>query len=107
MSAVKDIESNQENITDQHATNTMEQAVKSKKLTKKCYHQKLQTLKARIKYREHTIKSLRHHLKKGTFPKRLKTLRPYPKMETPESQAIVNAACKQVHCVILDKMALE
>ena len=50
---------------------------------------------------------LRHHLKKGTFPKRLKAMRPYPKMETPESQAIVNVACEQVHCVILDQMDLE
>ena len=28
-------------------------------------------------------------------------------METPESQAIVNAACQQVESVILDQMALE
>ena len=86
---------------------TMEPTVKSKKLTLKSYRQKLQTIQARIKYREKAIKSLRNHLKKGTFPKRFKSLRPYPKMETPESQAIVNAACEQVHCVILDQMALE
>ena len=28
-------------------------------------------------------------------------------METPESQAIVNAACEQVECVILKQIALQ
>ena len=28
-------------------------------------------------------------------------------MESPESQAVVNAACEQVHCVILDQMTLD
>ena len=28
-------------------------------------------------------------------------------MESPESQAIVNAACGQVHCVILNQMVIE
>ena len=28
-------------------------------------------------------------------------------MESPETQAIVNAACDQVHCVILDQMILD
>ena len=28
-------------------------------------------------------------------------------MESPESQAVVNAACEQVHCVILDQMILD
>ena len=67
----------------------------------------MQAIQARIKYREKAIKGFRNHLKKGTFPKRFKSLRPYPKMETPESQAVVNAACEQVHCVILDQMLLD
>ena len=71
------------------------------------YRQKLQAIQARIKYREKAIKGFRNHLKKGTFPKRFKSLRPYPKMESPESQAVVNAACEQVHCVILDQMILD
>ena len=28
-------------------------------------------------------------------------------MDSPESQAVVNAACEQVHCVILDQMLLD
>ena len=84
----------------------MEPTVKSKKSTLKSYRQKLQAIQARIKYREKAIKGFRNHLKKGTFPKRFKSLRPYPKMDSPESQAVVNAACEQVHCVILDQMIL-
>ena len=85
----------------------MEPTVKSKKSTLKSYRQKLQALQARIKYREKAIKGFRHHLKKGTFPKRFKSLRPYPKMDSPETQAVVNAACERVHCVILDQMLLD
>ena len=85
----------------------MEPTVKSKKSTLKSYRQKLQAIQARIKYREKAIKGFRNHLKKGTFPKRFKSLRPYPKMDSPESQAVVNAAGEQVHCVILDQMILD
>ena len=85
----------------------IEPTVKSKKSTLRSYRQKLQAIQARIKYREKAIKGFRHHLKKGTFPKRFKSLRPFPKMESPETQAIVNAACDQVHCVILDQMILD
>lgn len=59
---------------------------------------------ARIKYREKVIKAFRKHLKQGTFPKRMKSIRPYPKMNSSEAQAIVNAACDQVQGVILDQM---
>ena len=59
---------------------------------------------ARIKYREKVIKAFRKHLKQGTFPKRMKSIRSYPKMNSPEAQSIVNAACDQVQCVILDQM---
>lgn len=69
--------------------------------------QKLITTKARIKYREHTLKQLSGHLKNGTFPKRMKSIKPYPKMETPESQTIVNEACQQVDKVILGQMMQE
>ena len=86
------------------AEKNMEPAVKSKKSTLKGYRQKLQAIQARIKYREKAIKGFRHHLKKGSFPKRFKSLRPYPKVDSPESQAVVNAACEQVHCVILEQM---
>ena len=80
---------------------------KNVKTTLTGYRQKLQAIQARIKYREKAIKGFRNHLKKGTFPKRFKSLRPYPKMESPESQAVVNAACEQVHCVTLDQMILD
>ena len=89
------------------AKNNMESAVKNKKSTLRSYRQKAQALQARIKYREKAIKGIRQHLKKGTFPKRFKSLRPYPKMESSESQAVVNAACQQVECVILDQMILD
>ena len=91
------------NVAKEPTETTMESNVKRKK----GYRQKLQTLQARIKYRQQAINCLRHHLKKGTFPKRFKSLRPYPKMESPESQAIVNAACGQVHGVILNQMMIE
>ena len=66
------------------------------------------TVQARIKYRQRAIKKkLRTRLKNGTFPQRMKSIKPYPKMDSPESQAIVNAACNQVQCVILDQVLLE
>ena len=77
----------------------------SKKL--RSYRQKSQALQARIKYREKAIKGIQQHLKRGTFPKRFKSLKPYPKMDSLESQAVVNAACQQVDCVILDQMILD
>ena len=73
----------------------------------KGYPQKLMTIKERIKYREHTIKGFRKHLKNCTFPQRMKSIKPYPKMSSPEAQAIVNAACDQVQSVILDQMIRE
>ena len=79
--------------------------VKSKKL--RSYRQKVQALQARIKYREKAIKGIQQHLKRGTFPKRFKSLKPYPKMDSLDTQAIVNAACQQVECLILDQMILD
>ena len=62
----------------------------------KQYRQKLMTIKARIRYREQAIKNFRKHLKNSTFPQRMKSIKPYPKMSSPEAQKIVNAACDQV-----------
>ena len=75
--------------------------------TLKEYRQKQIALKARIKYREHTLKHLSGHLKNGTFPKRMKSIKPYPQMDTPEAQTIVNEACQQVDKVILGQMIQE
>jgi len=60
-----------------------------------------------LKYREQTIKAFQRHLKQGTFPKRMKSIRPFPKVNTTEGQAIVNAACNEVQRVILDQMLVE
>lgn len=73
----------------------------------KDYRQKLITIKARIRYREHAIKGFKKHLKNGTFPQRMKSIKPYPKMSSPEAHEIVNAACDEVQCVILDVMLQE
>jgi len=69
--------------------------------------QKRLALQARLKYREQSIKSFQRHLKHGTFPKRMKSIKPFPKMNTPEGQAIVNEACEHVQKVILDQMLVE
>ena len=47
--------------------------------------QKLMAIHAGIKYREKVIKAFRKHLKHGTFPKRMKSIRPYPKMNSSEA----------------------
>ena len=77
------------------------------KIGLKEYQQKRMTIKAKIKYREHSLQQLSGHLKNGTFPKRMKSIKPYPQMDTPEAQAIVNAACDQVQGVILGQMIQE
>lgn len=69
--------------------------------------QKLMTLKARIRYRKNAIKGFRKHAKNGTFPHRMKSIKPYPKMSYPESQKLIDAACVQVQCAILDVMIQE
>ena len=73
-----------------------EPSEKSVKTKLKQYRQKLMTIKARIRYREQAIKNFRKHLKNSTFPQRMKSIKPYPKMSSPEAQKIVNAACDQV-----------
>ena len=77
------------------------------KTSLKEYRQKLMTIKARMRYREQTIKGFRQNLKNGTIPKRIKSLLPCPKLASPESQVILNAACDQVQSVILDQMMQE
>ena len=67
------------------------------------YLQQYATLHARIKHREKAIQELKQHLKHGTFPKRMKTLKPYPTMETLEAQAVVNEVCQQADQVILEQ----
>ena len=77
------------------------------KPTMKSYRHKMQAAQARIRYREKLLKSFRQHQQKGTSPKRFKSLKPYPKMGTPDSQALVNAACQQAEDVVLNQMILQ
>ena len=108
MSAIEETPSVSEPIKENTTIGDQSEPTEKKmKTALKSYRQKLQAIQARIKYREKAIKGFRNHLKKGTFPKRFKSLRPFPKMESPETQAVVNAACEQVHCVILDQMILD
>ena len=65
------------------------------------YQHQYSLLLNRIKYRETAIQALNQHLKNGTFPKRMKSLKPYPTMETPETQAVVNEACQQAEKVLI------
>ena len=72
-----------------------------KELRSESYQQQYSLLLTRIKYREAAIQGLNQHLKNGTFPKRMKSLKPYPTMETPETQAVVNEACQQAEKVLI------
>ena len=79
-----------------------------KETSKGLKEKKRQTaIHARIKYRQRRIQTLKTHLQNGTFPPRMKSIKPTPKMDSPESQRIVNAACEQAQCVILDQMLVE
>ena len=75
--------------------------------TRREYRQNQMALKARIKHRTQSLQGYKQHLKNGTFPKRMKSIKPYPKMDTPQAQARVNEACQQVDKVILDQMVYE
>ena len=81
--------------------------VKPNKGNKQSSRQKLQAVQARINYREKMLKRFQQHLQKGTFPKRFKRLKPYPKMNSQETQAVVDAACVEVECIILEQMAVD
>ena len=67
------------------------------------YQHQYSVLLTRIKYREAVIQGLNQHLKNGTFPKRMKSLKPYPTMENPETQAKVNEACQQAEKVLIEQ----
>ena len=94
-------------IKEHPAVDMSEPTEKTKKAALRGYWQKLMTIKGRIRYREHALKTFRKHLKNGTFPQRMKSIKPYLKMNSPEAQAVVNAACDQLQRVILDQMILD
>ena len=72
-------------------------------MDRKEYLRQYQLLHVRIRQREQAIRGLKLHLKNDTFPKNMKTLKPYPKMENPQTQAKVNEVCQQAEKVILEQ----
>ena len=72
-------------------------------MDRKAYLQQYQLLHVRIRQRERAIQGVKQHLKHGTFPKNIKRLKPYPKMENPQTQAKVNEVCQQAEKVILEQ----
>ena len=61
--------------------------------TKLCYH-------------ERKLKALQSHLERGTIPKTLR-LKTFPKMKTPQGQALVHEACDEVQKIMLMQMVEE
>ena len=57
-------------------------------------------------YRERKLKALQSHLERGTTPKTLR-LTSYPKMKTPEGQALIHEACDEVQRLMLIQMVEE
>ena len=56
--------------------------------------------------RERKMKTLQSHLDRGTFPKTLK-IKTFPKMKTPEGQAVIQEACEEVQQLMLIQMVEE
>ena len=66
---------------------------KQRAATKVCYH-------------ERKLKALQSHLERGTIPKTLR-LKTFPKMKTPQGQALVHEACDEVQKIMLMQMVEE
>ena len=73
----------------------------------KSYRQKMHAVHARVKYQENVLKEYKKHAENGTIPKRLKSMKSYPKMQSPEAQKRVNEAYHQVECTVLDQAIQE
>ena len=56
--------------------------------------------------RERKMKTLQSHLERGTIPKTLR-LKTFPKMKTPEGQALIHEACDEVQQLMLIQMVEE
>ena len=56
--------------------------------------------------RERKLKALQSHLERGTVPKTLR-LKTFPKMKTPEGQAVIREACDEVQQLMLIQMVEE
>ena len=61
---------------------------------------------AKLCYRERKLKELQTHLERGTIPKTLR-LKTYPKMKTPQGQALIHEACDEVQKIMLIQMVEE
>ena len=61
---------------------------------------------AKLFYRERKLKELQSHLERGTTPKTLR-LKVFPKMKTPERQALIHEACDEVQKIMLIQMVEE
>ena len=66
---------------------------KQRAATKLCYH-------------ERKMKALQSHLERGTIPKTLR-LKTFPKMKTPQGQALIHEACDEVQKLMLIQMVEE
>ena len=60
----------------------------------------------KVCYYERKLKALQSHLERGTIPKTMR-LKTFPKMKTPEGQAIVHEACDEVQKIMLIQMVEE
>ena len=61
---------------------------------------------AKLFYRERKLKALQSHLERGTTPKTLR-LKSFPKMKTPQGQALIHEACDEVQKLMLIQMVEE
>ena len=61
---------------------------------------------AKLFYRERKLKELQSHLERGTTPKTLR-LKSFPKMKTPQGQALIHEACDEVQKLMLIQMVEE
>ena len=75
------------------ALNTVQIMEKQRAATKLCYH-------------ERKLKALQSHLERGTIPKTLR-LKTFPKMKTPQGQALIHEACDEVQKIMLIQMVEE
>ena len=66
---------------------------KQRAATKLCYH-------------ERKLKTLQSHLERGTTPKTMR-LKTFPKMKTPQGQALIHEACDEVQKLMLIQMVEE
>ena len=61
---------------------------------------------AKLWYHERKLKTLQSHLERGTISKTLR-LKTFPKMKTPQGQALIHEACDEVQKIMLIQMVEE